>query len=53
MPAFIPKSDGSFDAFHAAKRDGQQDVFKHIAIKLAAEAKGDSQEKPKKRKVIK
>ena len=53
MPAFLAKPDGGYDPIHAAKRDGQRDVYLHILAKLAVESKGDSAEKPKKRKVIK
>lgn len=52
MPAFIAKPDGGFDTHHAAKRDGQADVLKHIQAKLSAKCEGDGIEKPKKRKVI-
>jgi hypothetical protein len=53
MPTFLPKPDGGYDPLHAAKRDGQQDVVKHINARLAADPKGDSQVKSRKRKVIK
>ena len=52
MPAFLAKQDGGYDSLHAAKRDGQADVLKHIQAKLSAKCEGDSIEKPKKRKVI-
>lgn len=51
MPAFLP---GEHSTHHAAKRDGQQDIRRHIHAKLAAPVKGDADiEKPKKRRVIK
>ena len=53
MPAFLAKPDGGYDPLHAAKRDGQCDIMKHINAKLAAECKGDSLDRPKKRRVIK
>ena len=54
MPAFLQKPDGGFDTHHAAKRDGQADIMRHIRAKLLAESKGDAGiEKPKKRKVVK
>jgi hypothetical protein len=53
MPAFLALPDGGFDTHHAAKRDGQKDIIRHIHAKLAATPKGDDIEKPKKRKVIK
>lgn len=52
MPVFLQGEHG-FETHLAAKRDGQQDVRRHIMAKLAAECAGDGIEKPKKRKVIK
>lgn len=53
MPAFLPTAQG-YETHHAAKRDGQQDIRRHIMAKLAAPMAGDANiEKPKKRKVIK
>ena len=54
MPILIPfLRDGGFDMLHAAKRDGQADVYRHIRAKLDAVPKGDNIEKPKKRNVLK
>lgn len=51
-PVFIPLDKGrgsaGYDSIHAAKRDGQQDILRHIKAKLAAPCDGDANlEKPK------
>ncbi len=59
-PAFVPVAvakgaEGNlhgFDAIHAAKRDGQQDIRRHIAAKLAAPLVGDGNVAEPRTKVI-
>lgn len=51
-PAFLPASSGGFDALHAAKRDGQQDIHRHIEAKLAAPRLGEGNVTEPRTKVI-
>lgn len=48
-PAFLPKSDGSYDAIHAAVRDGQRSIIVQIAHILTLPCQGDAniEAKPK------
>lgn len=55
-PAFIPlERQGSlaYDALHAAKRDGQQDIHRHIQARLGAPAKADGEIETPAVKVVK
>lgn len=51
-PAFLPMAAGGFDALHAAKRDGQQDIHRHIEAKLAAPCLGEGNVTGPRTKVI-
>ena len=51
-PAFLPVPSGGFDALHAAKRDGQQDIHRHIVAKLAAPRLGEGNVSESRVKVI-
>jgi hypothetical protein len=51
-PVFIPLDRGrgsmGYDSIHAAKRDGQQDILRHVNAKLEASCEGDANfDKPK------
>ena len=52
-PTFLPSGNlQGFDALHAAKRDGQQDIRRHIEAKLAAPIVGEGNIKEARTRVI-